>query len=605
MKTIPAGDYIFNKTLTSLPTNTNLRLSPGGFASYLYGTGLSSYGYEYIEFIDNVMTHETNVNISFGTVDIEDMAHYLFTIYGPNEDVNKNWYSRDGASPIYTDDENKITRLRSVTFNSSVEVEDEFYNWFNNNIYKKPIPAVQLNSPYISIDKIFIKFLYIDNRATSVSLYYQIEDLTWQTFASISPTNYNTDFNISSYFNENTTTSIYAICNSNVPDYIYSEPSNIVISRRLKNASFTFNINGEGINHTVCSFYVDNVKYEKDRYYTNNKVYFDFIIPIYADTLIQDITIRSYTKPNYTIVGESTENLGDTSITSGSNIVENYTINTVHNVSPYKIIVKSFSGQDILLELDNVTQPLLNISLFGTPTDPDVDFIFANYSEHLTTAYLGTFSFIGLSEIISNKKPEYAFGNSYDINITSDLTLYVCCIGEDVGNYIFLYKNNSESNRLDKTKYLTSVGSAFGNFRDICDIINPVINIEYKKIPDFNYLYIPNFNRYYFVDKYEIIRTNIFRLYLHVDVLMSYKDGIKKLECLVLRNEYRYNKELNSKIPQTSKVNYEYIKIPLPSITNDIVFTNMDSIGYGVNSASQENYGIPCFSLLTVCDNEI
>lgn len=605
MKIIPAGDYIFNKTLTSLPTNTNLRLSPGGFASYLYGTGLSSYGYEYIEFIDNVMTHETNVNISFGTVDIEDMAHYLFTNYAPNEDVNKNWYTRDGASPIYTDDENKITLLRSVTFNSSVEVEDEFYNWFNNNIYKEPRPAVQLNSPYISIDKNFIKFLYIDNRATSVSLYYQKEDLTWQTFASISPTNYNTDFNISSYFNENTTTSIYAICDSNVPDYTTSESSNIVISKRLKNASFTFNINGEGINHSVFSFYVDNVKYEKDRYYTNNKVYFDFIIPIYADTLIQDITIRSYTKPNYTIVGESTENLGDISITSGSNIVENYTIKTVHNVSPYKIIVKSFSGQDILLELDNVTQPLLNISLFGTPTDPDVNFYFANYSEHLITAYLGTFSFIGLSEIISNKEPEYAFGNSYDVNITSDLTLYVCYIGEGVGNYIYLYKNNSESNRLDKTKYLTSVGSAFGNFRDICDIINPVINIEYKKIPDFNYLYIPNFNRYYFVDKYEIIRTNIFRLYLHVDVLMSYKDGIKKLECLVLRNEYRYNKELNSKIPQTSKVNYEYIKIPLPSITNDIVFTNMDSIGYGVNSASQENYGIPCFSLLTVSDNEI
>lgn len=605
MKTIPAGDYIFNKTLTSLPTNTNLRLSPGGFASYLYGTGLSSYGYEYIEFIDNVMTHETNVNISFGTVDIENMAHYLFTNYAPNEDVNKNWYTRDGASPIYTDDENKITQLRSVTFNSSVEVEDEFYNWFNNNIYKEPRPAVQLNSPYISIDKNFIKFFYIDNRATSVSLYYQKEDLTWQTFASISPTNYNTDFNISSYFNENTTTSIYAICDSNVPDYTPSNPSNIVISKRLKNASFTFNINGEGINHSVFSFYVDNVKYEKDRYYTNNKVYFDFIIPIYADTLIQDITIISYTKPNYTIVGESTENLGDISITSGSNIVENYTIKTVLNVSPYKIIVKSFSGQDILLELDNVTQPLLNISLFGTPTDPDVNFYFANYSEHLITAYLGTFSFTGLSETIANKEPEYSFGNSYDVNITSDLTLYVCYIGEGVGNYIYLYKNNSESNRLDKTKYLTSVGSAFGNFRDICDIINPVINIEYKKIPDFNYLYIPNFNRYYFVDKYEIIRTNIFRLYLHVDVLMSYKDGIKKLECLVLRNEYRYNKELNSKIPQTSKVNYEYIKIPLPSITNDIVFTNMDSIGYGVNSDSQENYGIPCFSLLTVADNEI
>lgn len=605
MKTIPAGDYIFNKTLTSLPTNTNLRLSPGGFASYLYGTGLSSYAYEYIKFSDNVMTHETNVDISFGTVDIEGVAHYLFTNYYPNEDVNKNWYSRDGASAIYTDDENKITQLRSVSFNSSVEVEDDFYNWFNNNIYKEPMPVVQLNSPYISIEKNFIKFLYIDNRATSVSLYYQKEDLTWQIFASISPSNYNTDFNISSYFNENTTTSIYAICNSNVSDYTYSEPSNIVISKRLKNASFTFNITGEGINHSIFSFYVDNVKYEKDRYYTNNKVYFDFIIPIYADTLIQDITLRSYTKPNYTIVGESTENLGDISITSGSNIVENYTIKTVLNVSPYKIIVKSFSGQDILLELDNITQPLLNISLFGTPTDPDVNFYFANYSEHLVTAYLGTFSFIGLSETIANKEPEYSFDASYDVNITSDLTLYVCYVGEGVGNYIYLYKNSSESNRLDKTKYLTSVGSAFGNFRDICDIINPVINIEYKKIPEFNYLYIPNFNRYYFVDKYEIIRTNIFRLYLHVDVLMSYKDGIKNLECLILRNEYRYNKELNSKIPQTSKVNYEYIKIPLPSITNDIVFTTMDSLGYGVNTAGQENYGIPCFSLLTVADNEI
>lgn len=104
-----------------------------------------------------------------------------------------------------------------------------------------------------------------------------------------------------------------------------------------------------------------------------------------------------------------------------------------------------------------------------------------------------------------------------------------------------LYKNSSEQNRVDKTNYLTSIGSIYGTPRTPISILAITMEIEYPNIPDFNYVYIPQFNRYYYLAEYTIEGYKRYIINLSVDVLMSYKDGIKSLTAFVDRNENTYN----------------------------------------------------------------
>lgn len=102
---------------------------------------------------------------------------------------------------------------------------------------------------------------------------------------------------------------------------------------------------------------------------------------------------------------------------------------------------------------------------------------------------------------------------------------------------IRLYSCNTELNRVDKTDYLVSRGTVYGIFRDDVAITGFDIMFEYIPPVDFNYVYIPMFNRYYFVDSYTINNKQLVTVTLSVDVLMSYKDYILTLTGFVDRNE--------------------------------------------------------------------
>ena len=123
-----------------------------------------------------------------------------------------------------------------------------------------------------------------------------------------------------------------------------------------------------------------------------------------------------------------------------------------------------------------------------------------------------------------------------------------------------LYKNTAEKNRIDKTQYLTSVGEITGYLRNETNIINPSIVIEYDKVIDFNYVYVSTFNRYYFVTNITSVRTNLWRLDMSCDVLMTYKDTILNYECYVSRNENDYNEKIEDKyLPLEYEKVVEYI----------------------------------------------
>lgn len=100
---------------------------------------------------------------------------------------------------------------------------------------------------------------------------------------------------------------------------------------------------------------------------------------------------------------------------------------------------------------------------------------------------------------------------------------------------IILYVNNSEKNKIGKN--LTNDFSLSGTLRDVTNIINPVILIELNEIGNYNYCYIPNFNRYYFITDITVIRTGLFAISLMVDVLESFKIEIKNLSVILLNTQ--------------------------------------------------------------------
>lgn len=109
---------------------------------------------------------------------------------------------------------------------------------------------------------------------------------------------------------------------------------------------------------------------------------------------------------------------------------------------------------------------------------------------------------------------------------------------------ITLMNNQEELNKISKSP--ASVMTLSGTLREETDLVNPQINIEYSgTLTNVNYMYIPEFNRYYFITKIESVRTGLWRVYGHCDVLKTYSEAILGTECVVARNEARFNLYLN------------------------------------------------------------
>ena len=96
---------------------------------------------------------------------------------------------------------------------------------------------------------------------------------------------------------------------------------------------------------------------------------------------------------------------------------------------------------------------------------------------------------------------------------------------------IKLYYNSSD-NRCIKKELLNEL-IVTGNLKEETSIISPVINIKKSDPVRYNYCYIPDFKRYYYINNIESVRQGIWRLYLQVDPLMSFKRDILALSVVV------------------------------------------------------------------------
>ena len=96
---------------------------------------------------------------------------------------------------------------------------------------------------------------------------------------------------------------------------------------------------------------------------------------------------------------------------------------------------------------------------------------------------------------------------------------------------IRLYYNTSDNRCIRKN--LINGLSLSGTLRDSCNLIEPVLNIQNESVIRYNYAYIPDFKRYYFIKKITSLRKGLWTIELEVDPLMSFKGDILALQVVV------------------------------------------------------------------------
>lgn len=152
---------------------------------------------------------------------------------------------------------------------------------------------------------------------------------------------------------------------------------------------------------------------------------------------------------------------------------------------------------------------------------------------------------------------------------------------------VILYNSNAEDIRVNKEDQLNAILTLNGTLRSASSVINPVIDFEIQdyitvaesngidvvntelddiiylltqRIIGCNYVYIEEFNRYYFVSDITSINNHLWRISMSVDVLMTYKENIAEMTAMVSRNQYEYDELIaDDRYPiKTNCVSEEY-----------------------------------------------
>lgn len=126
---------------------------------------------------------------------------------------------------------------------------------------------------------------------------------------------------------------------------------------------------------------------------------------------------------------------------------------------------------------------------------------------------------------------------------------------------ILLYNNSDPKIKLSKSP--TLVDTLTGTLRDESSVMDPVITIERSSLTGFNYVYIQEFGRYYFVTEVESVRDNLIRMHLHCDVLKSFDAGIRSNTAIVSKSADKYNMLINDNSIRTYQNSlYTYKEFP-------------------------------------------
>lgn len=96
---------------------------------------------------------------------------------------------------------------------------------------------------------------------------------------------------------------------------------------------------------------------------------------------------------------------------------------------------------------------------------------------------------------------------------------------------IKLFKTLSPRKKL--VKELTDGITLTGTLRGQASVMSPSLQIQDIAVIGYNYCYIPDFGRYYYINDINALRANLFELSLGIDVLMTYAEAIRNNAAII------------------------------------------------------------------------
>lgn len=148
---------------------------------------------------------------------------------------------------------------------------------------------------------------------------------------------------------------------------------------------------------------------------------------------------------------------------------------------------------------------------------------------------------------------------------------------------IILYGVYDPENKVSKT--LGTGKTLTGHLRESCSVISPEVNVAYfSGHKNYNYAYIEEFGRYYYI-RDMVFDSNFIQLKLEVDVLMSFSSEIRTSTGTATRAQYAHYQpeiidEMVAKTPRVVMEAREFgTAIPTVSGGNYILMTSLGASG--------------------------
>lgn len=154
---------------------------------------------------------------------------------------------------------------------------------------------------------------------------------------------------------------------------------------------------------------------------------------------------------------------------------------------------------------------------------------------------------------------------------------------------VFFYRTSDPREKVTKTLTLTlSLPNATVRSQDGISIMDPVITIATTNtaLLTANYMFIPQFARYYFITSIKEIRNGLIEFKAHCDVLMTYGSQIRNLKATIARQENKFNLYL----PDVAFKAYAYQKQQIKKFPNPLTGANnlVLVVAGGDNTSSSE-----------------
>lgn len=109
---------------------------------------------------------------------------------------------------------------------------------------------------------------------------------------------------------------------------------------------------------------------------------------------------------------------------------------------------------------------------------------------------------------------------------------------------VHLYKCTVDRRKVDKTNSITLIKSISNvAIHGDVSISSPILRLDgdIDNISTVNYMYIPKFKRYYFIEDITLSTGGIVLISGKCDVLMSFKNDILPIKCTITRQEHKTN----------------------------------------------------------------